>query len=165
MRDLQQIFDECLAEMKSLKIPVGDIKCIEWTTLMGAWGKCHRVWENDHFSYYLKVSDEFQSDYINIKELRATICHEILHTCNGCYKHGKRWVKYALKLDAEYHYGIALFKSRYDIVNSELPVIHKMVCPNCGGGWKIRNSSDWDQIQSGIRFSCVWCRHEMEVEF
>lgn len=48
MRDLLKIYEECLEEVKSLKIPVGDIKCIEWATLMDAWGKWRRVWENDH---------------------------------------------------------------------------------------------------------------------
>lgn len=169
MRNLQQLLKECMEEVKSLKIHIGDIKSIEWATLTDAWGKCRREWENDHFAYYLKVSREFQTECINIKELKATICHEILHTCNGCYRHGKRWVNYALKMDAKYHYGIALFKSRYDIVNSESPVIHKIVCPNCGGGWEIKDISDWNHVQNittgGKHLLCVWCNHQMKIEF
>lgn len=165
MRDLQKIYEECIAEVKSLGIPVGKIESIQWADIKNGWGRCARCGIGDTLRYNIEISNIYLDEPISIKELRATICHEILHTSPRCWKHGKVWVKNALKIDAKYHYGIALFKSKYDIMNNELPVIHKMICPNCGGGWKIRNSSDWDQIQSGNRFSCAWCRHEMEIEF
>lgn len=38
MRDLQQIFEECLEEVKLLNIHVGDIKDIEWIEIDNAWG-------------------------------------------------------------------------------------------------------------------------------
>ena len=32
--------------------------------------------------------------------LRATLLHELLHTCYGCQNHGKRWKAYAQRVDS-----------------------------------------------------------------
>ena len=166
MRDLQLILEECLTEIKSLGIPVGEIESIQWANIENGWGHCDICDVGDTLKYILYISNTYLDESISIKELRATICHEILHTCPRCWGHGKTWVKYALKVDAKYGYGISIYKTGYDIINSESPIIHKMVCPNCGGGWGIRQMSDWEDIQNGsCKAFCVWCRNEMKIEF
>ena len=133
--------------------------------LNDSWGNCHREWEDNRFVYYISISDEFETEKISIKELESTICHEIIHTCNGCFQHGKRWVKYALRMDAEYGYEIATDKNEYNVFHSELPVLHQMVCPNCGRKIIIKKDSVWTLVQNGEKAYCAWCRHEMVVEF
>lgn len=166
MRDLQKIYEECIAEVKLLGIPVGKIESIQWADIEDAWGQCGICDIGDTVGYILYISNRYLDESITIKELRATICHEILHTCPRCWGHGKTWVKYALKVDAQYGYGISIYKSDYDILNSESPIIHKMICPKCGGGWEIKQMSDWEDIKNGsCKAYCVWCRNEMKIEF
>lgn len=165
MRDLQKIFEECLAEVKALNIPAGDILKIDWIDMNDAWGKCHRTYVNKQLKYLIVINSEYASENISIIELRATICHEILHTCPGCVGHGKIWIKYALMIDKAYGYNVAAFKSRYDILNHDLPNLHQMVCPYCGGKRFFKKESVWDKISNGNTVHCGWCRHEMEVEF
>lgn len=165
MRDLQQLLGECLDEIKSLDIPVGKIESIQWADIKNGWGQCGICDTGDTLGYILYISNRYLDETISIKELRATICHEILHTCRNLWGHGKTWVKYALKVDAQYGYEISHYKSDYDILNSEMPIIHKMKCPNCGGGWGIRKMSDWEDIKNGnCKAYCVWCKNEMKVE-
>lgn len=165
MRDLQKIFWECIEEVKSLNIPTGDIKDIEWMEIDNAWGKCHREWMDDHFEYSIGISDIFSSDNIHINELRSIICHEMIHTCPRCWQHNKTWVKYALKIDEKYGYGVATYKNEYNVFNSQLSTLHQMVCPNCGGKLMIKKESVWEKVKDGSKAYCGWCRHEMSIEF
>lgn len=163
--DLQKIFNECLFEIKSLNIPVGNIRSIEWTDMDDAWGLCGREWINDHFCYIIKISTAFLTEKINIKELRTTICHEILHSCPRCWGHKKTWVKYALKVDKKYGYEVATYKTEYDVLNSELPTLHQMICPNCGGKLLIKKQYIWEQVKDGDIAHCGWCASKMNIVF
>lgn len=165
MRNLQKIFEDCLAEVKALNIPVGDIFRIDWLDMNDAWGKCYSAYTDKKLKYLIVINSEFASENISIMELRTTLCHEILHTCPRCGGHGKTWVKYALMVDKAYRYNVAAFKSKYDILNHDLPNLHQMVCPNCGGKRLFKNESVWDKISNENVVYCGWCRYEMEIEF
>ncbi len=39
-------------------------------------------------------------------KIRSVLAHEVLHTCKGCYDHGKIWKEYAEKMNKKYGYDI-----------------------------------------------------------
>lgn len=165
MRDLQKIFEECLAEVKALDIPVGKITKVEWSELEDAWGRCHRIRTNDSTEFTIQISSRYADENIHLSELYDTFFHEILHTCPRCWGHRKTWVKYALMIDKAYGHEVAFYKSEYDIKNHDLPILHQMVCPNCKGKFGIKDKEIWERIQHGGGAYCGWCGNEMEIEF
>lgn len=163
--ELQRIFEECLADIQALNISVGTITKIEWADLKNAWGECNGRWTGNGWEYWIAISTEFLNEKISEIHLRETVYHEILHTCYRCSSHSKTWVKTALLIDKTYGCGVATYKTKYDILHPELPEFHQMICPYCGGKLRIKEKSIWEQIENGRKACCVWCRHEMEIEF
>lgn len=165
MRDLQKSFEECLADIQVLNITVGTITKIEWGDLKDAWGECNGQWTGNGWVYWIAISKKYLNDNISEIYLRETVYHEILHTCHRCHSHSKTWVKNALLIDKAYGCGIATFKTEYYVLHPELPEFHQMICPYCGGKLRIKEQDIWKQIRDGRKANCVWCRHEMEIEF
>ena len=89
----------------------------------------------------------------------------MIHTCPRCWQHNKTWVKYALKIDEKYGYGVATYKNEYNVLNSQLPTLHQMVCSNCGGKLIIKKESVWEKVKNGSEAYCGWCKHIMDIEF
>ena len=70
------------------------------------------------------------------QELKNVIAHEILHTCYGCYNHGKRWKAYAAKMNNMYGYNITSTTTyeRIGLKRPEKKVVYryKIQCQKCG---------------------------------
>lgn len=145
----------CLNEAKELDIPVGIINGIGWSKLDNGWGICIRYTDTNTFD--IGISTECQRKVIVVDDLKAIILHEILHTCAGCFDHSKLWVKYALKIDDIYGHSVSVFKTTYDFLHPDSPVLHRMVCENCGGIYEIKDPYVWEKIQNGTTAHCGWC--------
>lgn len=91
---LQDVVQECYNICDKLSIPYSqNIAEIKWNgRLRTCWGRCSR-YQDGHFEIHLNRRLE-QSDVKN-KKVKSVLLHEILHTCPGCYNHGKIWSKYA----------------------------------------------------------------------
>lgn len=164
MRNLQKIFEKCLADIQALNITVGKITKIEWAVLKNALGECNGQWAGNGWIYWIAISNEFLDEKIDEINLRETVYHEILHTVYRCSGHSKTWVRNALLIDKTYGCGVATYKSKYDILNPNLPVLGEITCSYCGGKLSIREKSIWEQIQNQKKALCAWCRKEIEVE-
>lgn len=159
LKYLQKTFSECLEEVKALDIPVGHINGIRWGKLRKKWGIC--VWHKAADTFDIVISVECQRQIISVDDLKTIILHEILHTC-GCINHDKLWVQYALKLDKAYGYSVSVFKTPFEFFHNDFPVLHTMVCKNCGGSWEIRNPSDWEKIHNDATAHCGWCGEDFQ---
>lgn len=98
MYDLQKIFEECVSQVKSAGTPVGDIKKIEWKELSNEWGACYKKKVDGKLQYRIEINTRFLNEQVVVKELRDTVCHEILHTYPRCWNHTKTCVEYALRM-------------------------------------------------------------------
>lgn len=155
LKYLQKVFEQCLIEAKALAIPVQQIDGIRWGNLDKKWGIC--IWHTKTNTFDIVISTRCQRKIISKEDLKNIVFHEILHTCEGCIEHSKLWVQYALKIDNEYGYGVSIFKTSYEFLHHELPVLHRMVCKNCSGICEIRDPADWERFQNGVKFHCSWC--------
>lgn len=80
----------------------------------------------DGYDYQIKISELIFKSFKN--EIRNTIAHEFLHTCENCMNHGKRWKYFANKLNNCYHYNIKTTTS-LDKSNEAKYIVE---CPSCG---------------------------------
>lgn len=155
MRDLQKIFEECLLEIQSLGIPTGEIESVEWARFRKKYGYCTKNWDN---KFKIQISYICKKENIHLNDLKGVICHELLHTCDGCFNHGALWMKYAAMVDESYGYGVSVCKTIFDFQNRDSPVLYHAKCNHCGGRWDIRNPDDYYQFCNGKVAHCIWCR-------
>lgn len=165
MRDLLSITVECIQELKDIGIPIQDdrVNEVKFARLPDdEIGLCSIFDDN---TFVIKIALFLRNEKIDINELKATVCHELIHTCKGCHNHRKPWIDYAKMADEIYGYGIFVQKSKYDIRNKEKKILHRMVCPECGGIRNIRKMCDWSRIQDGTKVVCVWCGSYCTIDF
>lgn len=69
------------------------------------WGKCHIVTQyKGENIYQIEVSKHTLDG--NEESIMNTICHEVLHSCDGCMNHGVIWKTYASRMNRKYGYDI-----------------------------------------------------------
>lgn len=104
MKSVTKYGNECIKEIEDAGIKHGEI----WSFLVdyktvNQWGYCRKL-SNGYYNVY--ISKYLLYDDSDEKALKETILHEILHTCRGCFNHGKTWKKHADKLNKLYGYSI-----------------------------------------------------------
>lgn len=92
-------------------------------------------------------------------DLKATVMHELLHTCDGCDNRDGKWRGYAALVDSAYHYDILGFRTRQQVFQKEKEkeIIHKLSCSNCEGFWNIRIEELWEKVLRDEDYECLWC--------
>ena len=132
-KDLWKIAVECIEELEAINIQVGKILSFEINyTANRRWGQCCRKpngWHTINISYKLLAND------VDIKALKDTLFHELLHTCDGCMNHGTRWKNYADRVNKAYGYNIKRCTSAEEKNiedDREKLAKYKFVCEDCG---------------------------------
>lgn len=138
MGSLRKLSKQCIKELEALNIPYGNIRKVEYAGLGRHLGNCIAYYEG---VFDIKISDLFKSNEVEILDLKATIMHGLLHTCDGCNNHGELWRKYAALVDSAYHYEVLGFRTRKQVFlkEKEKGIIHRLKCPGCEGFWNIRD--------------------------
>lgn len=133
----QNKLDKCLIkvikEAQELMIPVPDNICgnvIINSRPRKRYGCC-RV-KNDFFQ--IEISKfVLECSWEKISEILA---HEVLHTCEGCYNHGKLWKKYARLMNDAYGYEISRLSSPEKMglekTENEDQIRYIIKCKQCG---------------------------------
>lgn len=157
MRDLQNIANECLAEVDRLKIPRAKAitfaaNCRAKTRL----GVCKKTGDR----YVIEIATSLLDERAPLKEgLKNTLVHEILHTCRGCMKHTGRWKQYADRMNAAYGYAIQRTASREEGLVPE-PLApkprYRIVCQSCGAVYERYKMSAF--VKHPERYRCGQCK-------
>ena len=161
MRDLQRLLNKCTEKLNAISIPIGFVYYIQFARLSHL-GDCHEEYEN---MFKIRISSFFDNDRIDISDLKAVICHELLHTCKDCDEHNEQWREYARFADETYHYNIMEFREKSELRIKHRPILHHMKCPHCGGFWNIRSEKLWQDVLKDNDFVCMWCRQQCEIEY
>lgn len=156
MHDLQKTAKACMKDIETLGIKLGNITKIEFARLRNRAGYC--MWYSDD-TYEIQISSSLQSEKIDIRHLKDTICHELLHTCDIECDHGEPWITYAKMLEENYGYDILTLKTKEEI-KREKPILCKLVCPKCGGRYNVREQNVWELICEGRKINCQWCKSD-----
>ena len=145
-----------MGKLDALDIPYGSIHKIEYADL----GRCL----DNGISCYkgvfdIQISNLFKKAGIDMLDLKATVMHELLHTCAGCGNHDGKWREYAALAESAYHYEILGFRTCQQVFlkEKEKEIIHKLSCPNCEGFWNIRDERLWEMVVRDEDYGCLWC--------
>lgn len=113
MWNLNKEVDICISQIKEAGIIRGRIKGVHsHHRLRSTWGFC-RLLEDGWYDIY--INSRLLSGDIPLESLRATIVHVILHTCPGCFDHGRRWKENARIMQERYGYKITRLSSAQDL--------------------------------------------------
>ncbi len=148
--DMEALLKEVLSQCMELKIPVSDRIIPEPVINRRAksrFGSCRKVWKDSSGKYIRRPESSLQQHYFQIeicepvldadeKDIKNILAHELLHTCYGCYNHGKRWKAYAAKMNEVYGYNITA-TSTYEKMGLDSPekneaYKYKIECRKCG---------------------------------
>lgn len=147
MKDLNQVCEECFSILDNLKIPYTPGTTISYNgRLTRKWGYCRKSGNN---SFTISIASILGQDDIPEKTIKSVILHELLHTCPGCFNHGKQWKKYckiireiygikirttsdAESMKVKQHYYIKCRRCKIKITYAMKPRNIERQCPICG---------------------------------
>lgn len=132
MQDLQNRFNtllnECKEELKNV-IPYSEntLNRIKIINSKKSLGRCKK-----NFVYYTICLSKYMHGCTD-KEIKSTICHELIHTCENCFNHGKVFKKYASILNNKFNYNIARTSTCENFKNAyKLDCKYIVKCKTCG---------------------------------
>ena len=129
----------CADDMVNAGIPVRCDKIvdfgiypIDWTRAFCQEQKNETTGETE-FGIYIDYNAIFHmNDTRVVANIKDVICHELLHTCNGCMTHNKNFLRYARLCDKMLgtHTLRHLDKTAY--YNPDRTIKSRFVCEKCG---------------------------------
>lgn len=164
MRNLLRYVEECKEELDSLNIEYGNV--ISWTINTRAtrrWGQCKRKGSD----YAINISEILLDERNDVKGLKETIIHELLHTISGCMNHGEKWQMYANEVNACLGYEISRISTmdekglceeckqvreeEYKKQYNARP-IYRLICKECGNTYTYHRAGYYVQ-----HYKDCWC--------
>lgn len=110
MKDLQRLYEECLAELASIGIrPMSITKVSVNTRARKRWGQARKVRAGSLMSpeaWEINVNADLLAEDLPDWPAKTVLIHEILHCVRGCHGHTGRWRTLADKVEQELGYRI-----------------------------------------------------------
>lgn len=97
MKDLEKMVLECTRVMSRLGIPYETAKVSYNGRIRTKWGYCRKTPDG----FIIAIAKRLGDDDVPMESLLATLYHEFLHTCPGCFNHGKKWREYGKMIKKE----------------------------------------------------------------
>ena len=98
-------------------------------------GRCTKNWLKD--SYFITVSKPLLNTN-NIKLIKETLIHELIHTCKNCFNHGNnfKYFMYAVNNRTDYNITIGSNNKEYAEQVNKIKISrkpkYKITCVKCG---------------------------------
>lgn len=159
MKNLSKLYSESLAEVLACGIKVGKITEVTVNTrAKSRFGQTRARYANGHTYFSINISSEILADSVPDKETKNTIIHEILHTVEGCFNHGKLWKNYAAIINNKYGYHVSRCGT-YEEFGLEKPkereYKYEIVCTSCG---KVYRYKRWTKAcENPAGYKCGVC--------
>lgn len=155
MKNLERIYDKCVDIMNEQGIlHHAPYNVTVNNRFKRTWGRCvmeSRYGGVKHYSIYVNpiLLDDRNSD----KGLEETLLHELIHTVDGCWNHGKKFQRLARQINNIYNYNIKTRSSENDKGISEecqseirerrekqrMNYKYAVTCKKCGNQYKYKN--------------------------
>jgi predicted SprT family Zn-dependent metalloprotease len=168
MRDLRSFANKALKMVEDANIEYGYIDGFEANNrLKTCWGECKRRsadwwYKTDYF--IIQINAMLLRDDVPEVSLIQTLIHEILHTCENCFNHGKQWKRYADIINTKYNLNVSRLNSQQSLGLSEImPIKHKFICNNCGT--VVTRTRDSKFTQHYSKYICKRCGGKFTKEF
>ena len=148
---------KCSALVKSLGIPVRDNKVVLSTNMSSSYGLCCCKRKGTP-PFTIKIADKLLK-FGTQKSLECTIYHELLHTCEDCFNHGKLWKVYAKYISSFDSSGLPITRlvNAEDEIEYNLDTVryygyYAVQCIDCGHVWVYK--SECETIKNPQRYKC-----------
>lgn len=119
---------------------------------------------------FRRIDISFSSYYIgavNMKMLRNTIIHELIHCLKPCEheQHGRNWQRIAKYFSIVYNTNISTYSSREENKLTAQYHKYKIICPNCGvlSGVDRMSTSRKEKYKYGL-IRCCRCHSVVKLE-
>lgn len=109
--ELIKTVEYCYNLLLNAKIPISENICpqIHLTHKKGYFGICMRKKKEGKYFYIIGLNTDFVATQKNAKAIEDTIIHELIHTIEGCFNHGKNFRFWANKINNLFGYNIGRF--------------------------------------------------------
>ena len=104
---LKKLYEQVRNELESINVPISrNIKNVVINNRARSRLGCCKIDKNilGKTTYIIEIS-AFALEYEN-KRIKEILAHELIHTCQGCFNHGKIWKLYAAMANRAYGYEI-----------------------------------------------------------
>ena len=95
MKNLDEYTERCQALLDSLEIPYRFANISYNGRISTKWGYCKKI---DRNRFIISIASILGDDNAPEQAIMSVLLHEYLHTCPGCFNHGKKWKEYAKKI-------------------------------------------------------------------
>lgn len=159
-KELKCLLDKVKCELKSIGIPISvDISEIYVNNrTKKRLGACKIEKETGKKPIY-----RIEISYVVLDcpedEICSIIAHECLHTCPGCFNHGKKWKQYGEKVSQALGYKISRTINPEELGIETLPneekVKYIVICDNCGQTYERKRMCPL--VKEPSRYRCGKC--------
>lgn len=135
MKDLNRIAATVRADLDSLGIQYRSVRNLTVNArAKKRWGECRRISEG---VFDISISEQLLADEVDDFSVKSTMCHELLHTVDGCFGHRGKWKELAdLVNESIPGYDVHRVSRPEDkgIITENKPLSYKyaVVCSGCG---------------------------------
>lgn len=153
MKNLTNLFNECMNEVKNAGIKTGNIISVTINTrAKNRWGQCRKTGN----AYSISISNRLLQDDVSDLAAKTTIIHEILHTVEGCMNHGNKWQNVANIINRNYGYNVKRTTSSEEkgIKTTKADYKYNVVCQKCGCTWNYNRAGYVVQHPSNYHCTC-----------
>ena len=165
MKNLQVLYDECIAEVEAAGIKPGNIIEVKATNMKKTYGKTIKNDSTNSTSktptYIIRIAKDMLKDESPTKEVKATIIHEICHTVEGCFNHNSPWLSKIEIMNKKYGYKI---KEKSDPAERGLGNIfnykYEYICRGCGQRVGFNRMCDF--VRHPENYKCGKCGNKFE---
>lgn len=165
MRNLMQIMTESIKELEAIGIPVQGEKIQEISSMDNVKDEANGCCTIDKDGmYHICIWSRLLEESAAEPELKKIVCHELIHTCDGCMNHDRKFRKYAKLVDRHYGYNLMVYD---DDATRKEAIQNVMSCPKCGCIRIVRDRQVSDDIAgmrgyvSPFQIRCPLCREYM----
>lgn len=162
MKNLNELLKEAMEKCTTVGIPYGNITEIKLNNrLSKCWGRCLT---KNHKDFWIEINGKFAKDEFSTNDaIIAVICHEIIHTCDGCWNHGYKFMQYGKLLTDAYGIKVSATDSAENLtVDSIAWNASKKYAVKCECGTTIYKDRMCDLIRYPSYYRCTKCNGKFE---
>lgn len=162
------LINQCILDLNALHIDISDSITFKTNTGFSRFGFCKKT-PRGETKFVIAINKWFEEDLA----IRETIMHELVHTVDGCYNHGKKFHDIAYLVSEEYNLNITVignyklnekaYKNKgtkrkvFEVENFDPKTMVMMYCPECKRQFAIKKNA----IKFNTRWVCKKCNKRL----
>lgn len=162
MKNLKELLEICLEMCRECDIPYRNITEIKLNNrLSKTWGRCLT---RNHSDFWIEIQAKFAQDRFSTEnQVIEVICHEIIHTCEGCWNHGAQFLAYGQRLTEKYGIKVSATGEAEELTIDSIAWKNSFrYLVKCPCGQEIHKDRMCDLIRYPSHYVCGKCKGTFE---